>query len=112
MIGRLAVFNLVNKWKKTSLHTDLINSGLPVGSTAYNDAMSRLEMTQADQLSGLAQSSIAEGQRMRQGLAGEAQSMRQSQLAEASMMREMQNQARAQGLADTLLQRRLPTFES
>ena len=79
------------------MHTDLINSGLPVGSTAYNDAMSRLEMTQADQLSGLAQSSIAEGQRMRQGLAGEAQSMRQAQLAEASMMREMQNQARAQG---------------
>ena len=97
--------------QKRSLHTDLINSGLPVGSTAYNDAMSRLEMTQADQLSGLAQSSIAEGQRMRQGLAGEAQSMRQAQLAEASMMREMQNQARAQGLADTLLERRLPMEE-
>ena len=97
--------------EKTALHTDLINSGLPVGSTAYNDAMSRLEMTHADQLSGLAQSSIAEGQRMRQGLAGEAQSMRQSQLAEASMIREMQNQARAQSLADTLLQRRLPMEE-
>ena len=97
--------------EKTALHTDLINSGLPVGSTAYNDAMSRLEMTHADQLSGLAQSAIAEGQRMRQGLAGEAQSMRQAQLAEASMIREMQNQARAQGLADTLLQRRLPMEE-
>ena len=97
--------------EKTSLHTDLINSGLPVGSTAYNDAMSRLEMTHADQLSGLAQSSIAEGQRMRQGLAGEAQSMRQSQLAEASMIREMQNQARAQAMADALLQRRLPMEE-
>jgi hypothetical protein len=48
---------------------------------------------------------------MRQGLAGEAQSMRQSQLAEASMIREMQNQARAQGLADTLLERRLPMEE-
>lgn len=97
--------------EKTALHTDLINSGLPVGSTAYNDAMSRLEMTHADQLSGLAQSSIAEGQRMRQGLAGEAQSMRQSQLAEASAIREMQNQARAQAMADTLLQRRLPMEE-
>lgn len=97
--------------EKTALHTDLINSGLPVGSTAYNDAMSRLEMTHADQLSGLAQSSIAEGQRMRQGLAGEAQSMRQSQLAEASMIREMQNQARAQAMADALLQRRLPMEE-
>ena len=97
--------------EKTALHTDLINSGLPVGSTAYNDAMSRLEMTHADQLSGLAQSAIAEGQRMRQGLAGEAQSMRQSQLAEASMIREMQNQARAQAMADALLQRRLPMEE-
>ena len=97
--------------QKTQLHTQLINSGLPVGSTAYNDAMSRLEMTHSDQLSGLAQSSIAEGQRMRQGLAGEAQSMRQSQLAEASMIREMQNQARAQAMADTLLQRRLPMEE-
>ena len=97
--------------EKTALHTDLINSGLPVGSQAYNDAMSRLEMTHADQLSGLAQSSIAEGQRMRQGLAGEAQSMRQAQLAEASAIREMQNQARAQAMADTLLQRRLPMEE-
>lgn len=97
--------------EKTALHTDLINSGLPVGSQAYNDAMSRLEMTHADQLSGLAQSAIAEGQRMRQGLAGEAQSMRQSQLAEASMIREMQNQARAQAMADALLQRRLPMEE-
>ena len=97
--------------QRTSLHTDLINSGLPVGSEAYNNSMAQLGLQQNDQMQGLAQSSIAEGQRMRQGLAGEAQSMRQSQLAEASMMREMQNQARAQGLADTLLERRLPMEE-
>jgi hypothetical protein len=97
--------------EKTALHTDLINSGLPVGSTAYNDAMSRLEMTHADQVTGLAQSAIAEGQRMRQGLAGEAQSMRQAQLAEATAIREMQNQARAQAMADALLERRLPMEE-
>ena len=97
--------------QRTSLHTDLINSGLPVGSEAYNNSMAQLGLQQNDQMQGLAQSSIAEGQRMRQGLAGEAQSMRQSQLAEASMIREMQNQARAQGLADTLLQRRLPMEE-
>jgi len=97
--------------QRTSLHTDLINSGLPVGSDAYNNSMAQLGLQQNDQMQGLAQSSIAEGQRMRQGLAGEAQSMRQSQLAEASMMREMQNQARAQGLADTLLERRLPMEE-
>lgn len=97
--------------QRTALHTDLINSGLPVGSDAYNNSMAQLGLQQNDQLQGLAQSSIAEGQRMRQGLAGEAQSMRQSQLAEASMIREMQNQARAQGLADTLLQRRLPMEE-
>jgi len=97
--------------QRTSLHTDLINSGLPVGSDAYNNSMAQLGLQQNDQMQGLAQSSIAEGQRMRQGLAGEAQSMRQSQLAEASMIREMQNQARAQGLADTLLERRLPMEE-
>ena len=97
--------------QRTSLHTDLINSGLPVGSEAYNNSMAQLGLQQNDQMQGLAQSSIAEGQRMRQGLAGEAQSMRQSQLAEASMIREMQNQARAQGLADTLLERRLPMEE-
>ena len=97
--------------QRTALHTDLINSGLPVGSEAYNNSMAQLGLQQNDQLAGLAQSSIAEGQRMRQGLAGEAQSMRQAQLAEASMIREMQNQARAQGLADTLLQRRLPMEE-
>jgi len=97
--------------QRTSLHTDLINSGLPVGSDAYNNSMAQLGLQQNDQMQGLAQSSIAEGQRMRQGLAGEAQTMRQSQLAEASMMREMQNQARAQGLTDALLQRRLPMEE-
>ena len=97
--------------QRTALHTDLINSGLPVGSDAYNNSMAQLGLQQNDQLAGLAQSSIGEGQRMRTGLASEAQSMRQAQLAEASMIREMQNQARAQGLADTLLQRRLPMEE-
>ena len=97
--------------EKTQLHTQLINSGLPPNSIAYNDAMNRLEMAHSDALTGLAQQSIAEGQRMRTGLASEAQSMRQSQLAEASMIREMQNQARAQAMADTLLQRRLPMEE-
>jgi hypothetical protein len=96
---------------KTQLHTQLINSGLPVGSEAYNNSMAQLGLQQNDQLQGLAQSSIGEGQRMRQGLAGEAQSMRQSQLAESSMIREMQNQARAQAMADTLLERRLPMEE-
>ena len=96
---------------KTQLHTQLINSGLPVGSEAYNNSMAQLGLQQNDQLQGLAQSSIGEGQRMRQGLAGEAQSMRQSQLAESSMIREMQNQARQQALTDALLQRRLPMEE-
>ena len=97
--------------QRTSLHTDLINSGLPVGSEAYNNSMAQLGLQQNDQMQGLAQSSIAEGQRMRQGLAGEAQSMRQAQLAESSMIREMQNQARQQALTDALLQRRLPMEE-
>ena len=97
--------------QRTALHTDLINSGLPVGSDAYNNSMAQLGLQQNDQLAGLAQSSIAEGQRMRTGLAGEAQSMRQAQLAEASMIREMQNQARQQALTDALLQRRLPMEE-
>ena len=97
--------------QRTSLHTDLINSGLPVGSEAYNNSMAQLGLQQNDQMQGLAQSSIAEGQRMRTGLASEAQSMRQSQLAESSMIREMQNQARQQALTDALLQRRLPMEE-
>ena len=96
---------------KTQLHTQLINSGLPVGSEAYNNSMAQLGLQQNDQLQGLAQSSIGEGQRMRTGLASEAQSMRQSQLAESSMIREMQNQARQQALTDALLQRRLPMEE-
>ncbi len=97
--------------QRTALHTDLINSGLPVGSEAYNNSMAQLGLQQNDQMQGLAQSSIAEGQRMRQGLAGEAQTMRQAQLAESSMIREMQNQARQQALTDALLQRRLPMEE-
>ena len=97
--------------EKQQLHTQLINSGLPPGSVAYNDQMNRLEMAHSDALTGLAQSSIAEGQRMRAGLAGEAQSMRQAQLAEATMMQQMQNQARQAALADALLERRLPMEE-
>jgi len=97
--------------EKQQLHTQLINSGLPPGSIAYNDQMNRLEMAHSDALTGLAQSSIAEGQRMRQGLAGEAQSMRQAQLAEATMMQQMQNQAREKALSEALLGRRLPMEE-
>lgn len=97
--------------EKQQLHTQLINSGLPPGSVAYNDQMNRLEMAHSDALTGLAQQSIAEGQRMRAGLAGEAQSMRQAQLAEATMMQQMQNQARQAALADALLERRLPMEE-
>ena len=97
--------------EKTQLHTQLINSGLPPGSVAYNDAMNRLEMAHSDALTGLAQQSIAEGQRMRTGLATEAQSMRQGQLAEATMMQQMQNQARQQALSEALLGRRLPMEE-
>ena len=97
--------------EKTQLHTQLINSGLPPGSVAYNDAMNRLEMAHSDALTGLAQQSIAEGQRMRTGLATEAQSMRQAQLAEATMMQQMQNQARQQALSEALLGRRLPMEE-
>ena len=97
--------------EKTQLHTQLINSGLPVGSVAYNTEMDSLNYRHQDQLRDLSQSAISEGQRMRQGLAGEAQSMRQSQLAEATMMQQMQNQARQAALADALLERRLPMEE-
>ena len=97
--------------EKTQLHTQLINSGLPPGSTAYNDAMGRLELQQSDSLRDLSQQAIAEGQRMRQGLAGESQAMRQAQLSEATMMQQMQNQARQQALSDALLGRRLPMEE-
>jgi len=97
--------------EKTQLHTQLINSGLPPGSTAYNDAMGRLELQQSDSLRDLSQQAIAEGQRMRTGLASESQSMRQAQLGEATMMQQMQNQARQQALSDALLGRRLPMEE-
>ena len=58
--------------QEIDLRTQLINSGIPEGTTAYNNAFAELRMAQNDTLQGVAAESIREGQALADAQLGRA----------------------------------------
>ena len=112
-----------------NLRTQLITSGLPVGSEAYNREIERFRQSKGDALSQLATSSMMQGQQFARGQMGDILTGRQQQLAEigaefdvagqqrsqlaqeARAERDMQIQARDRAISEQLFQRQQPINE-
>jgi len=93
------------------LRTQLINSGIPEGTTAYNNAFAELRMAQNDTLQGLAAESIREGQALADAQLGRATGLRSFQISDAASQVAEQERRRDRQLADLLLQREVPLSE-
>ena len=111
------------------LRTQLITSGLPVGSEAYNREIERFRQQKGDALSQLATSSMMQGQQYARGQMGDILTGRGQQLAEigaefdvlgqqraqlgqeARAEREMGQQARDRAIAERLRFRQQPLSE-
>ena len=112
-----------------NLRTQLITSGLPVGSEAYNREIERFRQQKGDTLSQLATDSMMQGQQYARGQMGDILTGRGQQLAEigaefdvagqqrsqlaqeARAERDMQMQARDRAIAERLTQRQQPMAE-
>ena len=112
-----------------NLRTQLITSGLPVGSEPYNREIERFRQQKGDTLNELATQSITQGAQHARGLLGDVISGRQQQLGEigaafnvrgqqrsqlteeARAERDMQMQARDRAIAERLTQRQQPMAE-
>ena len=112
-----------------NLRTQLITSGLPVGSEAYNREIERFRQQKGDTLSQLATDSMMHGQQYARGQMGDILTGRGQQLAEigaefdvagqqrsqlaqeARAERDMQMQARDRAIAERLTQRQQPMSE-
>ena len=112
-----------------NLRTQLITSGLPVGSEAYNREIERFRQQKGDTLSQLATDSMMQGQQYARGQMGDILTGRGQQLAEigaefdvagqqrsqlaqeARAERDMQMQARDRAIAERLTQRQQPMSE-
>ena len=112
-----------------NLRTQLITSGLPVGSEPYNREIERFRQQKGDTLNELATQSITQGAQHARGLLGDVISGRQQQLGEigaafnvrgqqrsqlteeARAERDMQMQARDRAIAERLTQRQQPMSE-
>jgi len=93
------------------LRTQLINSGIPEGTTAYNNAFAELRMAQNDTLQGVAAESIREGQALADAQLGRATGLRSFQISDAASQVAEQERRRDRQLADLLLQREVPLSE-
>jgi len=93
------------------LRTQLINSGIPEGTTAYNNAFAELRMAQNDTLQGVAAESIREGQALADAQLGRATGLRSFQISDAASQVAEQERMRDRQLADLLLQREVPLSE-
>jgi len=93
------------------LRTQLINSGIPEGTTAYNNAFAELRMAQNDTLQGVAADSIREGQILADAQLGRATGLRSFQISDAASQVAEQERRRDRQLADLLLQREVPLSE-
>ena len=93
------------------LRTQLINSGIPEGTTAYNNAFAELRMAQNDTLQGVAAESIREGQALADAQLGRATGLRSFQISDAASRVAEQERMRDRQLADLLLQREIPLSE-
>ena len=97
--------------QEIDLRTQLINSGIPEGSTAYNNAFAELRMAQNDTLQGVAADSIREGQALADAQLGRATGLRSFQISDAASRVAEQERMRDRQLADLLLQREVPLSE-
>ena len=97
--------------QEIDLRTQLINSGIPEGSTAYNNAFAELRMVQNDTLQGVAADSIREGQALADAQLGRATGLRSFQISDAASQVAEQERRRDRQLADLLLQREVPLSE-
>jgi hypothetical protein len=112
-----------------SLRTQLITSGLPVGSEAYNREIERFRQQKGDTLSQLATQSMMQGQQYARGQMADVLTGRQQQLSEigtafdvagaqraqraqeARAERDMAMQARDRTIAERVRQRQQPLSE-
>ena len=97
--------------QEIDLRTQLINSGIPEGSTAYNNAFAELRMVQNDTLQGVAADSIREGQALADAQLSRATGLRSFQISDAASQVAEQERRRDRQLADLLLQREVPLSE-
>ena len=97
--------------QEIDLRTQLINSGIPEGSTAYNNALGELRMSQNDTLQGVAAESIREGQALADAQLGRATGLRSFQISDAASRVAEQERMRDRQLSDLLLQREVPLSE-
>ena len=97
--------------QEIDLRTQLINSGIPEGSTAYNNALGELRMSQNDTLQGVAADSIREGQALADAQLGRATGLRSFQISDAASRVAEQERMRDRQLSDLLLQREVPLSE-
>ena len=97
--------------QEIDLRTQLINSGIPEGTTAYNNAFAELRMAQNDTLQGVAAESIREGQALADAQLGRATGLRSFQISDAASRVAEQERMRDRQLSDLLLQREVPLSE-
>ena len=97
--------------QEIDLRTQLINAGIPEGTTAYNNAFAELRMAHNDILQGLAADSIREGQILADAQLGRATGLRSFQISDAASRIAEQERMRDRQLADLLLQREVPLSE-
>ena len=97
--------------QEIDLRTQLINAGIPEGTTAYNNAFAELRMAQNDTLQGIAAESIREGQALADAQLGRATGLRSFQISDAASRVAEQERMRDRQLADLLLQREVPLSE-
>lgn len=79
-----------------SLRTQLITSGLPVGSEAYNRELERFRQQKGDTLAQLSTQSMMQGQQYARGAMGDILTGRQQQLGEIGAAFDVAGQQRAQ----------------
>ena len=88
--------------QEIDLRTQLINAGIPEGTTAYNNAFAELRMAHNDILQGLAADSIREGQILADAQLGRATGLRSFQISDAASRVAEQERMRDRQLADLL----------
>ncbi len=98
-------------YEKDTLRTQLINSGIPEGSVAFNNAMSELTMGQQDSLRDLSAEAIRQGQELGDAQLARATGLRSFQISDAASQVAEQERMRDRQLADLLLQREVPLSE-
>lgn len=115
---------------ETRLRTQLINSGIPEGSDAYNEEFRLFRQGKDDALSDLASQSIFQGQTLQSNILGNiltgrgqqlgelgteydvAQRLRQQQIAEGQQQVALDREARDRAITEAVRLRQLPLSEA